>query len=323
MPISTLEELKKTINLTEDELKWFEQKKESDLSFLIPDSFKTKLNIDAIRIQFVPNIHELDESVLTYDPQCEKDYTVCSYLVHRYKNRVAFTITDKCFGYCRHCFRRRFTSNSSPCTYKDVEKVAEYLKKHDEVEEILITGGDPLTLSNEFLRSVFQILRSASPNLIFRLCTRALCVNPNRFDDELLSIMKNANEKAPMFLLTQFNSHHEFSDDVRVIAKKISNLGISMFNQSVLLKGVNDDKESIIKLCRELLLNRIKPYYIFQGDDVKGTEHLVTTLQKAFELECEVREELSGLEMPTFCKDRSKGAGKIPIGYIMLRDKHG
>lgn len=313
MSINNIKDLEKKITLTKDERLWFENSTSKDLSFLVPTAFENKLNIPSIRTQFVPNVHELDDSTFTYDPQEEQKYTVSSRLVHRYKNRVAFTITDKCFGYCRHCFRRRFTSNSSPCTEQELNNVCKYIKQHNEVEEILITGGDPLTLDNGYLRHTFISLREVSPNLILRLCTRALSVFPKRFDDELLSYMKEANENAPMFLLTQFNSADEFSDDVEFTAKKIADIGIAMFNQSVLLKGVNDSKESLIKLSRMLLLNRIKPYYIFQGDDVKGTEHLITTIEEAYKLECEVRSELSGLEMPVFCKDQSCGRGKIPI----------
>ena len=311
--VSTLEQLEKLIDLKSEERAWFERATDRDLSFLIPPQFSNKLDVDAIRRQFVPNVHEFDESSFTDDPQNEHKFTVSPFLVHRYKNRVALTITDKCFGYCRHCFRRRFTSNAAPCTKSDIERASAYIKSHSEIEEILITGGDPLTLSNGFLKETFRMLREASPNLIIRLCTRCLSVYPERFDDELLSIMSQYNEDAPLFLLTQFNSRHEFSEETSKVAKKITRLGIAIFNQSVLLRGVNDTKDEFVALCHLLLQNRIKPYYAFQGDDVKGTEHLIITIDEALKLEDEVRDELSGLEMPTFMKDRDNGRGKIPL----------
>lgn len=311
--IKTYEELKKKITLTEEEEEWFLKRSEKDLEFLVPPAFVDKLNIHSIRRQFVPSIRETDESSLTNDPQNEKDYTVCSKLVHRYTNRVAFTVTDKCFGYCRHCFRRRFTSHSSPVTEKEINDACSYINSHKEIEEILITGGDPLTLSNNELKNLFSHLRRASENLIIRLCTRALSSYPQRFDEELINILKEYNDKAPLFLITQFNSADEFGEVTIKNAKLITSAGIAIFNQSVLLKGVNDTSDAICALSRVLLLNRIKPYYMFQTDDVAGTEHLRISNKDAYALECSVRKRLSGLEMPVFVKDLPHGGGKVPL----------
>ncbi|MDY3768706.1 MAG: KamA family radical SAM protein [Sphaerochaetaceae bacterium] len=314
--VKTYEELKKIVCLTSDEEEWFKKQNEDSLAFLIPGEFSDKLNIPEIRRQFVPSVREMDESSLTNDPQNEKNYTVCSKLVHRYTNRVAFTVTDKCFGYCRHCFRRRFTSHDKEATQKEIDDVCTYISAHKEVEEILVTGGDPLTLSNNVLKALFTSLRKANENLIIRLCTRGLSLCPQRFDSELLNILKEFNENAPLFLISQFNSQYEFSSKTEQKAKEITSFGIAIFNQSVLLKGVNDSKEEICALSRILLLNRIKPYYMFQTDDVAGTEHLRISNKKAYELECEVRKCLSGLEMPVFVKDLPNGGGKVPLHEV-------
>ena len=314
--VKTYEELKRIIQLTKDEEEWFKKKDKNSLDFMIPPSFCYKLNIQAIRLQFVPSVKEMDDSLLTNDPQNEKDYTVCSKLVHRYTNRVAFTVTDKCFGYCRHCFRRRFTSHSNNATEKEIKDVCTYIAAHKEIEEILVTGGDPLTLSNEKLNDVFSSLRKANEHLIIRLCTRALSSFPQRFDPDLLLIMKKYNENAPLFLITQFNSEYEFDAATEKKAKEITASGIAVFNQSVLLKGVNDNAESICALSKKLLSNRIKPYYMFQTDDVSGTEHLRISNKQAYKLECEVRKKLSGLEMPVFVKDLPNGGGKVPLHEV-------
>lgn len=304
----------KNITLSESERQWFKKKNNNDLKFLYPDIFKNLIEKECIRRQFIPLISELKEiSEYTTDPQQEEKHTVSSFLIHRYKNRVAFTVTDKCFAYCRHCFRRRFTSSSRSITDKELEEACSYISLHKEITEILITGGDPLTLSNEKLETILTEVRKANKNIIIRLCTRALCVKPERFDKDVIFLLNKFNKDAPLFVLTQFNTPFELTDEAKIKAEEISKNGIYIFNQSVLLKGVNDDVKMLSHLCTTLLRHRIKPYYIFQCDDVKGTEHFHVSDKKALMIEKELREELSGLSMPQFIKDRSKGEGKIPL----------
>lgn len=317
MAITSQEDLEKKISLSPSEKKWFLNKGKDDLKFLVPTVFENMITISSIRNQFVPKYEELEDSSFTLDPQNEEEFSVYPHLVHRYQNRVALKLTDKCFGYCRYCFRRRFTSHGDVCSFDEIEKVASYLKEHSEVEEILLTGGDPLTLSNEVLSKIFETLRCSSSHLIIRLCTRALGTNPFRFDDGLFEILYKHNNDWPVFLMTQFNSYYELTEEAKTKAKLLNSKGILMFNQSVLLKGVNDSAEELKKLSRVLLENRIKPYYIFQPDDVKGTKHFALTNEDAFKIEKELRVLASGLEMPVFTKDLPNGEGKVPLSYLV------
>lgn len=321
MAITTKEELEKLITLTEYERNWFKISGDKGMPFLVPDILSEALENDGVRKQFVPSIEEIADSVLTLDPQEESKYSPLPRLVHRYPNRVAFKVSDRCFGYCRYCFRRRMIEKEHLITSEEIDAVAEYLE-HDYlyndglIEEILITGGDPLTLSNEILEKILTKIREANPEIIIRLCTRALCTMPKRFDEDLLLLLEAANVETPLFLITQFNTADEIMADAFFKAKELNKRGIAMFNQSVLLKGVNDDAEKLKELSRSLLTMYIKPYYIFLCDDVAGTEHFFVPKERALEIENALRKISSGLEMPTFMKDLPNGGGKVPLHQL-------
>lgn len=324
MAITTKEELEKITDLSEDERSWFELSQGKGMPFRLPDIFAGYLSCDAIRRQFIPSVEELNESPLTLDPQREDKYSPRPRLVHRYVNRVAFKVSDRCFGYCRYCFRRRMIEKEMLITSEEIDDICEYLRRDYEsedvpIEEILITGGDPLTLSNEMLEEIFTKVREANPDIIIRLCTRALSTCPERFDDELIALLERMNEETPLFLMTQFNSSIEVMTESFLKADILNKHGIAMFNQSVLLKGVNDDAEKLKALSRMLLTMFIKPYYIFLCDDVKGTEHFFVSKERALEIENDLRRIASGLEMPVFMKDLPNGGGKVPLWMLFQK----
>lgn len=313
MTIQSLEELKRYINLNENELMW-NQNGENTLPILISENIIPLLKHEEIRRQFVPTVDENLDTVGNLDPQMEKEHTTTSRLIHRYKNRAAFLTTDICFAYCRHCFRRRFAGSMvGPASIDEINAAASYLKEHAEIKEVLLTGGDLFTLSNEKLDSMLSIFKSAREDIIYRLCTRSLVSNPDRFTPELFEIIKKHNHGAPFFLMTQFNHSLEITDKASQKLKEFSLMGIPMMNQCVLLKGVNDNLDTQVKLCNKLMVNRVKPYYLFQGDLVKGTRHLRVPLSEGLELEKKMRVELSGLSMPQYTIDLPQGGGKVPL----------
>ena len=202
-------------------------------------------------------------------------------------------------------------------------KAASYLKEHREVYEVLLTGGDMFTLSNDRLEKLFDALKSAREDLVLRLCTRAVASCPSRFDDALMALIEKYNHGGPFLLLTQFNHPVELNEESIGAVRKFLSLSIPAFNQSVLLKGVNDDADTLEELCNKLLYNRIKPYYLFQCDLVEGTEHLRVSVEKGLELEKELRKRVSGLAMPQYTIDLPEGGGKVILTTDYLEGRDG
>lgn len=322
MPVTTLDQLKKHLNLTEEELSW----RESPISvpLCITDHYLALIDPndpnDPLRRQVVPTCNEnLVTEVESNDPLQEVSHSHGERLVHRYLNRVAFLATDLCPMYCRHCFRRRFTGNMmGPASEDDIQKAAAYLRENPQVKEMLVTGGDPLTLSDSQLDHMISVFRAANPRLIIRICTRYPVSQPSRITKALVDMLKSHNT-APFYLMTQFNHPRELTEESIKAVSLFIDAGIPAMNQSVLLRGVNDDVDTLEKLCNDLLFNRIKPYYLFQGDMVSGTSYFRVPLRRGMEIERELRVRLSGLGMPNYVADLPDGGGKVPLcgSYIL------
>lgn len=329
MAISSIDELSQYIELSNSERKW-NPEGESTLPILISDHLIPMLNNPAIRKQFVPDAAENEDRECTLDPQMEREHQGTSRLIHRYRNRAAFITTDRCFSYCRHCFRRRIAgSELGAADDKAITEAAAYVASHPEIKEILLTGGDMFTLSDERINQLLSAFREKCPSVILRLCTRAVAVYPERFTDNLMEIIrKNLRKGAPFYLMTQFNHPDELTDDAVEAVARFVDIGIPAMNQSVLLKGVNDDAAILEKLSEKLLLARIKPYYLFQGDPVRGTGHLRTTVSEGLKIEKELRKRVSGLGMPQYTIDLPQGGGKVILTHSYLvcidekRDKY-
>ena len=179
------------------------------------------------------------------------------------------------------------------------------------------------TLSDDHIDTLLGIFKDSCPDVIFRLCTRAAAVYPERFTDRLFSIIKKHQTGAPFYLMTQFNHPAELTDEAIKAVNGFLDLGIPAMNQSVLLRGVNDDPDTLIELCNKLLYHRIKPYYLFQGDLVRGTQHLRVPIEKGLEIEKRMRIELSGLGMPQYTIDLPDGGGKVILTENHLVTKKG
>ena len=322
MSVTSLEQLEKRLRLTKDELSW----KEGPLSvpLCITEHYLSLINPDdpddPLRRQVVPTCHEnISDNAESPDPLEEVSHSHGERLIHRYKSRVAFLATDLCPMYCRHCFRRRFTGNMmGPASENDIRDAASYLGRNPKITEMLLTGGDPLTLSDSELDHMIGVFRKASPHLIIRICTRYPVSQPERITEDLVAMFKR-HSSAPFYLMTQFNHPRELSpESIRAVSMFVD-AGIPAMNQSVLLRGVNDDVDTLEELCNSLLFYRIKPYYLFQGDMVSGTAYFRVPLRKGMEIEEELRRRLSGLAMPVYTADLPDGGGKVPLcgSYII------
>ncbi len=322
MAITTLEQLEKHLVLTQEEKAW--KPGEIGVPLCITEHYISLIDpddpADPLRRQVVPTCRENEElQTESADPLAEVSHSHGERLIHRYTNRVAFLSTDICPMYCRHCFRRRFTGNMmGPASEIDINDAADYIKDKPQIKEMLLTGGDPLTLSDEQLDAMIGAFRKARPDLIIRICTRYPVSQPSRITENLISVFTRHNS-APFYLMTQFNHPREITQDSIKAVSMFVDAGIPAFNQSVLLRGVNDNVDVLEELCNKLLLIRVKPYYLFQGDMVSGTGDFRVPLRRGMEIERELRIRLSGMGMPNYVADLPYGGGKVPLcgSYIL------
>lgn len=278
---------------------------------------------DPIRLQCVPSPEE--ESLyfeVEEDPLAEERDSVIPGLVHRYPDRALLMLTNMCPVYCRHCTRKREWCNKKwTRTNKDLENSYSYISAHNEIRDVIISGGDPLILSTHKIEEVLTNLRKIPHVEIIRIGTRCPVVLPQRIDNELVSMLKKYR---PIWLNTHFNHPMEITEEASQACDRILCSGISVNNQSVLLKGINDDTETMIKLCQSLLKIGVRPYYLFQCDPVSGTGHLRTSIEKGLEIIKGMRGFASGLAIPTFVVDGLDGQGKVPLqpNYLLSLEKN-
>lgn len=302
--------------LTENEKAFFAYEGDEDkLQFLVNPyyaSLAENLPDDPIRKQIFPSIEEYTvKPVELTDPLGEKLYTPVPRLIHRYKDRVLLLVTDTCAAYCRHCFRRSFAGHKGGIvTDRQLKKIAEYLDQHREVNEILLSGGDPLTCSNEKLEQILKVIRSVRPEMVIRLATRIPVVLPMRIDDSLVEILTQAG---PIWIVTQFNHPQEITEESEKALKKLIDKGIPLLNQAVLLKGINDEAQTLADLFQAMVRLRVKPYYLFQGDLAAGTSHFRVSIDRGREIMRQLRTMISGLALPQYAVDLPGGGGKIPL----------
>jgi len=280
---------------------------------------------DPILKQILPDIKEIDEryqEVAFLDPFLEDVKSPVPGLTHRYPDRVLFRATNFCSVYCRHCMRKRmFLEDERARTKEEYDAMFEYIKNNKSIKEVLISGGDPLTLPNKKIEYILKNLYEISHIDVIRIGSRELVVNPYRFYDEKLLQLFEKYDK--VWLITHFNHPNEITSETKKTVKNILSTGTPVLNQTVLLKGINDSKETIENLMRDLLKVKIKPYYLFQCDPTKGVYHFRTPLEVGLEIMEYLRGRLSGLGIPTFAVDLLGGLGKVPVlpNYIIEKNE--
>jgi lysine 2,3-aminomutase len=332
--ISSKNDLENLICLSEEEKEYFDKKPDSPFGItryylsLIKESGKE----DPVRKQCVPCINELNiKNYESEDPLYESEYSPSPGLIHRYKNRALLLLTDNCAVYCRHCFRKNFTGKGNGIiSGGNLDRALDYLHNHGEISELLLSGGDPLTIDNSKLNDIFSCIKRTRKDLAVRICTRMPVVLPQRIDRELI---KNIEQLETVWIVTQFNHPNEITPESRNAVKMLVKSGIPVLNQTVLLKGVNDRSEILVKLFTDLVLINVKPLYIFQGDLAAGTARFRTNLQKSTYLMKEVYSRLSGIARPFYAVDLPSGGGKIILatdseyisenGFYILKDNKG
>jgi len=276
---------------------------------------------DPIRMQSFPCMEELTMGqVGMEDPLEEKRDSVVPGLVHRYPDRVLMVLTDICPMLCRHCTRKREWHHGGWVRPDaEIDAMCDYIRAHKEVRDVIISGGDPLTLSTQRLESVLAKLRAIEHVEIIRIGTRYPVVLPQRIDDELCEML---SKYGPIWLNTHFNHPREITPESAKAVDKLVRAGVPVNNQCVLLRGINDSVETQLKLNQGLLKIKVRPYYLFQCDEVQGTEHLRTPVETGLRIIQGMRGFTSGLAIPAFVIDLPEGGGKVPLqpDYVLTRN---
>jgi len=271
-----------------------------------------------IRLQAVPRGDETAvmpwESV---DPLDEEADSPVEGLVHRYPDRVLFLVTEQCSMYCRHCTRRRIVGVTDKVAPPErIEQGLRYIREHSEVRDVLVSGGDPLTLSDEYLERIIRALREIPHVEIIRIGSRVPVVLPQRVTEKLAAMLAKYH---PIYVNTHFNHPKEITPEAAKACAILADHGIPLGNQSVLLRGVNNCPEVMKSLVRGLLRIRVRPYYIYQCDLTWGLDHFRTTIAEGLEIMEALRGHTTGFAVPTYVVDAPGGGGKIPLNpqYIL------
>lgn len=264
---------------------------------------------DPLRLMTVPQQQEASPSQWAFsDPLGEKKHQPTPLLIHRYPDRVIFLTTSICATYCRYCFRKHHTAQAEPQkNYKHYEESLTYLKKTKKIKEVILSGGDPLSLSDTKLLKILNDLRSIPHIDIIRIGTKFAAVNPFRFT---VSLVEALSSFQPLYFMHHFNHPNEITHDTQVTLHRLAQNGLMQMNQTVLLNGVNNHPALLAALNRRLLYLSVKPYYLFQCDPSQGTEHFIHPLKESLQIYQELWGRLSGLALPKFSLDIPLGGGK-------------
>lgn len=269
----------------------------------------------ALQVYDAPNLLEEPDDGFGADPFGELTHSSkCYGLKQRFPDRVLVMTADKCFMNCRHCTRRGLLGKAEVVkTQEELSAAVDYVKVHPKVRDVLLSGGDILTLGDDEVLRFVDAFAALEQIEVVRVCTRAVCTNPSRITSHLAERLALSGK---VWVNTQFNCADEVTAEARRAARILVEHGIPVSCQSVLLKGVNDSPEAMIALCRALSAARIRPYYVFMCDPVSGIGHFRVPIEKALEIEKKCAEALGGLSLPRFVADIPGSKRKIPISEL-------
>ncbi len=323
--VTTLEALERHIKLSPEERAGVILSG-SKLAFAVTPHFFNLIDPEdpacPIRRQVIPRLEEGTTAPWEMaDPCGEDSHMPVPGLVHRYPDRVLFLVTDRCASYCRYCTRARVVSGvGEQELHTDFEEAFQYLEAHTEIRDVLLSGGDALLLSDSKLDAILTRLR-AIPHIEFlRIGSRVPIFLPQRITLEFCQMLQKHH---PLWMSVHVNHPRELTTEVREALGRLANHGVPLGNQSVLLKGVNDSVDVMKTLVQKLLQCRVRPYYLYQCDLIRGSSHLRTSVAKGIEIIEGLRGHTSGYAIPQYVIDAPGGGGKVPInpGYVLYHDE--
>ncbi len=269
---------------------------------------------DGIWNQCMPDRAELENPEnLCDDGLGEQAQSPCRRLIHRYPDRALIFATNCCYTYCRFCFRKRFWKNGnqeSAINDRELQDITSYLSRKPEIKDVLLSGGDPLTLPDGRIREILQQIFAVKTVETVRLCTRAPVVQPQRITTELADMLAGF---PALWIMTHFNHPAELTEPAMTAISMLRKKGIPILNQTVLLKGVNDDEETLCHLFRGLVRHGVKPHYLFHCDPIRGTAHFATGIERGLDILKYFRTNLSSIATPFFAIDLPEGGGKVSL----------
>ena len=274
-----------------------------------------------IRKQVIPTVDEISVSSEEMSDPCGEDsHMPVPGLVHRYPDRVLFLLTDRCASYCRYCTRSRVVSGAGENNLKtNFEDAFQYLENNKNIRDVLFSGGDPLLYADNKLEKIIKRIRNIKHIEFIRIGTRIPIFLPQRITPNLCNMLKKYH---PLWMSVHTNHPKELTSEVKQALEMLANSGIPLGNQSVLLKGVNDDVSTMKSLVHKLLQCRVRPYYLYQCDLIEGSSHLRTSASKGIEIIEGLRGHTSGYAVPQFVIDAPGGGGKIPINPEYVVEKN-
>ena len=333
--ITDVATLSKIIELSETEKKEIESCIDSYSMAITPYYASLMSETDKlcpIRMQSVPSIKEtIVHSGEDKDPLCEEKSSPVPNIVHRYPDRVLFLVSHQCPMYCRHCIRKVRVGDEGFFLKEDeINTAVEYIAKTEQVRDVLVSGGDPLAMSDEYLETILEKIYRIPHVEIIRIGTRIPAVMPMRITDSLLTMLRKYH---PLWINTQFNHPKELSDDAVRACAAIADAGIPIGNQSVLLRGINDNVPTMKELLLKLVKARVRPYYLYQCDLNEGNGHFRTKVETGVKIIEELTGKITGFAVPKFVIDAPGGGGKIPVnpnyiesyedGKVVMRNYEG
>jgi lysine 2,3-aminomutase len=265
---------------------------------------------DAIWKQVVPETIEGDDLLAAADPLNEDADSPVPHLVHRYPDRVLLMVTNQCPIYCRFCTRKRLVGKPGFISKGDLDLAVDYIRNHPEIRDVILSGGDPLLLTDDHLERVLKALRAVPHLEIIRIGSRVPGSLPSRITEALCAMVRKYH---PVYMNLHFNHPDEITPEVKTACERLADAGIPLGSQTVLLKGVNDDPEVMKQLMQKLLTCRVKPYYLYQADLTQGTNHFRTTVEEGLAVIKAIQGHTSGMAVPHYVIDAPGGGGKIPM----------
>jgi len=321
--ITRLDQLEQLVTLTDQERVGIEARRH-EFPFAITPYYLSLIGEPGcpVRTQAIPHGDELIRTPWDLeDPLGEDEHSPVPILTHRYPDRALLYVTHTCPVYCRHCTRQRKVGDADSAPDRDMLLAAyAYLRRTPQVRDVLVSGGDPLSLSDAKLCEIFTELRAVPSIEVIRLCTRNPVTLPQRITSQLLTALRSFH---PVFVSTHFNHPRECTPEAAHALERFADHGFNVGNQMVLLRGINDDSATVEKLNRWLVRHRCRPYYMFQCDPVTGTAHLRTPVSAGVDIMDALRGTLSGIAIPQLAIDLPRGGGKITLSPERLVRREG
>jgi lysine 2,3-aminomutase len=314
--VRTVEALSRALSLTPEELEGARRAEREGLPLAITPYYLSLCDPEdaacPVRRQCVPRAEEANEAVGDLvDPLGEVEHEVAPHLVRRYPDRVLLLATDRCAVYCRFCTRSRMVGDGGGAVALErLEPAFAWIAAHPEIRDVIVSGGDPLAMATDRLERLLARIRAIPTVETIRLATRVPVTLPMRVTSELVRALRKHH---PIWVMTHFNHPKELTRESIAACQRLADGGFPVMNQTVLLRGVNDDADVLEALFRGLVRARVRPYYLLQTDPVRGTSHLRTPLAKGVAILEQLQGRLSGIALPKLICDTPGGRGKVPL----------